>query len=108
MARTGPGRRPPPARPAPGSTAPCPAGRSRGSSRPGPTAGRGRPHKHGRRFKLRDGRTHGRPDRSASLEHPVYGSVSVAAWTTLHAEHAAGASFTVIRVHSFTVIRVQV
>jgi DDE superfamily endonuclease len=65
---------------------------------PGPYAGRGRPHKHGRRFKLRDGRTHGRPDRSASLEHPVYGTVRVEAWTNLHAEQAASASFTVVRV----------
>jgi hypothetical protein len=38
---------------------------------PGAYAGRGRPHKHGPRFKLRDARTHGRPDRSASLAHPV-------------------------------------
>jgi hypothetical protein len=65
---------------------------------PGPYAGRGRPRKHGRRFKLRDARTHGRPDRSASLEHPVYGTVTVDAWTTLHAEDAATAAFTVIRV----------
>jgi hypothetical protein len=65
---------------------------------PGPYAGRGRPHKHGRRFKLRDGRTHGRPDRSASLEHLVYGTVTVEAWTHLHAEHTARASFTVVRV----------
>jgi hypothetical protein len=65
---------------------------------PQPYAGRGRPRKHGRRFKLRDARTHGRPDRSASLEHPVYGTVTVAAWTSLHAEDAASASFTVVRV----------
>lgn len=65
---------------------------------PGPYPGRGRPHKHGRRFKLRDRRTHGRPDRSASLEHPVYGTVRVEAWTNLHAEQAASASFTVVRV----------
>ena len=65
---------------------------------PGPYAGRGRPRTHGRRFKLRDGRTHGRPDRSASLEHPVYGTGRVEAWTNLHAEHAAAASFTVVRV----------
>ena len=65
---------------------------------PGPYAGRGRPHQHGRRFKLRDGRTHGRPDRSASLAHPVYGTVRVEAWTHLHAEQAASAAFTVVRV----------
>ena len=65
---------------------------------PEPYAGRGRPRTHGRRFKLRDARTHGRPDRSASLAHPVYGTVTVAAWTDLHAEHAAAAPFTVVRV----------
>ena len=65
---------------------------------PGLYTGRGRPHKHGRRFKLRDARTYGRPDRSASLAHPVYGTVTVDAWTDLHAERAAAASFTVVRV----------
>ena len=61
-------------------------------------SGHGRPCKHGRRFKLRDARTHGRPTRSASLAHPVYGTVTVDAWTTLHAEDAATASFSVVRV----------
>jgi hypothetical protein len=65
---------------------------------PAPYAGRGRPCKHRRRFKLRDALTHGRADRSASLEHPVYGTVTVDAWTDLQAEDAATASFTVVRV----------
>jgi hypothetical protein len=65
---------------------------------PEPYDGRGRPRKHGRRFKLRDARTHGRPGRSASLTHPGYGTVTVAAWTTLHAEDAAAAPFSVVRV----------
>jgi DDE superfamily endonuclease len=65
---------------------------------PEPYTGRGRPCKHGRRFKLRDARTHGRPTRSASLEHPVYGTVTVEAWTSLHAEDAAESPFTVVRV----------
>jgi DDE superfamily endonuclease len=38
---------------------------------PQPYAGRGRPHKHGPVFKLQDASTHGPPDRSASLEHPL-------------------------------------
>jgi hypothetical protein len=62
---------------------------------PGAYSGRARPHKHGPRFKLRDARTHGRPDRSASLEHPVYGTVTVDPWTNLHAEDAAAAPFAV-------------
>ena len=65
---------------------------------PGPYSGRGRPHKHGPRFKLQDAHTHGRADRSASLEHPVYGTVSVDAWTELHVQDAAAAPFTVVRV----------
>jgi hypothetical protein len=65
---------------------------------PQPYSGRGRPHKHGRVFKLQDASTHGPPDRSASLEHPVYGTVTVDAWTGLHIEDATATPFTVIRV----------
>src|SRR5712691_11229469 len=65
---------------------------------PGPYPGRGRPHKHGPRFKLQETRTHGQPDCSASLEHPAYGTVSVDAWTELHVQAAAAAPFTVVRV----------
>jgi hypothetical protein len=65
---------------------------------PQPYAGRGRPHKHGPVFKLQDASTHAPPDRSASLEHPLYGTVTVDAWTTLHLEDAPAAPFTVIRV----------
>jgi DDE superfamily endonuclease len=65
---------------------------------PGPYPGRGRPCTHGPRFKLQDARTHGQPDRSASLEHPTYGTVTVDAWTALHVEDAAAAPFTVVRV----------
>jgi len=65
---------------------------------PQPYAGRGRPHKHGPPFKLQDASTQGPADRSASLEHPVYGSVTVEAWTTLHVEDAPAAPFTVVRV----------
>jgi DDE superfamily endonuclease/Transposase DDE domain len=65
---------------------------------PGPYPGHGRPAKHGPRFKLQDARTHGHPDRSASLEHPVYGTVTADAWTALHIEDAAAAPFTVVRV----------
>src|SRR5437870_9897788 len=67
---------------------------------PGPYSGRGRPHTHGSVFKLKDARTHGRPDRSASLEHPAYGTVSVDAWTNLHVQDAADAPFAVLRVQA--------
>ena len=65
---------------------------------PQPYAGRGRPHTHGPVFKLQDAGTHGPADRSASLQHPVYGSVTVEAWTNLHVQDAATAPFTVVRV----------
>ena len=65
---------------------------------PGPYPGRGRPATHGPPFKLKDARTHGPPDQSATLEHPVYGSVTVEVWTSLHTQAAPGAPFTVLRV----------
>jgi Transposase DDE domain len=65
---------------------------------PQPYAGRGRPHKHGPVFKLQDASTHGPADRWASREHPVYGTVTVEAWTGLHTQDAATAAFTVVRV----------
>ena len=65
---------------------------------PEPYAGRGRPHKHGSVFKLQDASTQSPADRSASLEHPVYGTVTVDAWTNLHVEDAPAAPFVVLRV----------
>jgi hypothetical protein len=65
---------------------------------PQPYTGRGRPHKHGPVLKLQDASTHGPADRSASLEHPVYGTVTVDAWTSLHVEDASAAPFAVLRV----------
>ena len=65
---------------------------------PQPYSGRGRPHTHGPVFKLQDASTHGPADRSASLEHPVYGTVTVEAWTDLHVQDAPAAPFTVVCV----------
>ena len=65
---------------------------------PPPYAGRGRPRTHGPIFKLQDASTHGPADRSASLEHPTYGSVTVEAWTGLHTQAAPTAPFSVLRV----------
>ena len=61
-------------------------------------AGRGRPRLHGERFCLADARTHGRPQQSAQLEHPLYGTVQIDVWTGLHVGGAPDAPFTVIRV----------
>jgi DDE superfamily endonuclease len=65
---------------------------------PGRYSGRGRPHTHGPVFKLQDASTHGPADRSASLEHPVYGTVTVEAWIGLHTQDAPTAPFSVVRV----------
>lgn len=65
---------------------------------PQPYAGRGRPHTHGPVFKLQDATTHGPATRSASVEHPVYGTVTVQAWTGLHVQNAPATEFTVVRV----------
>ena len=65
---------------------------------PGPYRGRGRPRLHGARFCLRDPQTHGTPDRSATTQHPVYGQVTVNAWTELHTRTAPRSTLTVIRV----------
>jgi hypothetical protein len=65
---------------------------------PGPYQGRGRPRLHGARFCLRDPRTHGTPDHSATTPHPVYGQVAVDAWTELHTRTAPRRTLAVIRI----------
>jgi hypothetical protein len=61
-------------------------------------AGPGRPRLHGEPFRLADERTHGHPQRSAHLDHPLYGSVQMDVWTELHVGGAPDAPFSVIRV----------
>jgi hypothetical protein len=65
---------------------------------PAPYAGRGRPHLHGPVFKLQEASTQGPADRSASLQHPVYGTVTVEVWTALHVADVPAAPFTMVRV----------
>jgi hypothetical protein len=60
--------------------------------------GRGRPRLHGTPFRLTDKRTHGKPRRSAQLDHPLYGTVEIDAWSDLHVRGAPDAPFSVIRV----------
>ncbi len=60
--------------------------------------GRGRPRLHGEPFRLVDQQTHGQPQHSTQLDHPVYGAVTIDAWTELHVGGAPDAPFTVIRV----------
>jgi hypothetical protein len=61
-------------------------------------AGRGRPRLHGAPFRLADERTHGRPQCSARLAHPAYGTVAIDVWTDLHVSGAPEAGFSVVRV----------
>jgi hypothetical protein len=65
---------------------------------PAPYSGRGRPHTHGPIFKLQGTSTHGPADQMANLDHPVYGTVTVEAWTRLHVQDAPTAPFTLVRV----------
>lgn len=60
--------------------------------------GRGRPRLHGEPFRLADDQTHGQPQRSTHLDHPLYGTVQIDVWTDLHVSGAPDAAFTVIRV----------
>jgi hypothetical protein len=61
-------------------------------------AGRGRPRLHGEPFRLADDRTHGQPQRSTQLDHPMYGAVTIDVWTDLHVAGAPDALFSVVRV----------
>lgn len=61
-------------------------------------AGRGRPRLHGEPFRLVDEQTHGQPQRSTQLDHPLYGEVTIDVWTDLHVGGAPVAPFSVIRI----------
>jgi hypothetical protein len=61
-------------------------------------AGPGRPRLHGEPFRLADERTHGEPQRSTRLDHPLYGAVQIDVWADLHVGGAPDAPFSVIRV----------
>jgi hypothetical protein len=61
-------------------------------------AGRGRPRLHGEPFRLADARTHGQPQQSDQLDHPLYGTVHIEVWTGLHVVGAPDAPFSVIRI----------
>jgi len=60
--------------------------------------GRGRPRLHGEAFRLVDEQTHGQPQRSTQVDHPMYGAVTVDVWTDLHVGGAPDAPFSVVRV----------
>ncbi len=61
-------------------------------------AGHGRPPVHGRKFKLRDGRTWGQPDATLDVQDPDWGRVQVRLWSGLHFKKAAAQTFWVLRL----------
>jgi hypothetical protein len=65
---------------------------------PEPHPGRGRPRLHGEPFRLADEDTHGQPQQSAQLDHPLYGAVTIDVWTELHVAGAPHAPLSVVRV----------
>ncbi|HEX4863925.1 MAG TPA: NF041680 family putative transposase [Acidimicrobiales bacterium] len=72
---------------------------------------RGRPRRHGRRFKCSDRRTQRSPDATLMATDPRYGTVSVAAWHDLHprlARRGAWRDEKAAPIVKGTVIRVEV
>lgn len=65
---------------------------------PPPYDGTGRPRKHGPAFRLAVPDTHPTPDAHQRFDDPDYGSVTIDAWTDLHAEKSADVPVMVIRV----------
>lgn len=65
---------------------------------PPPYAGRGRPAIHGRKFKLKDARTWGKPTTSLAVMDPDLGPVQLSLWANLHFRKAAPQSFWVLRL----------
>jgi hypothetical protein len=65
---------------------------------PPPYSGHGRPPRHGRKFRLGDGRTWGQPDETLSVQDPDWGEVQVRQWSGLHFKKAAAQVFWVLRL----------
>ena len=65
---------------------------------PGRYKGRGRRPKHGRKFKLFDARTWGKPQSTLALTDPDLGAVQVRCWSGLHFEKAPEQTLWVIRI----------
>jgi hypothetical protein len=65
---------------------------------PLPYPGRGRPAVHGRKFKLKDARTWGKPMATLEVTDPDLGSVQMSLWANLHFRKAARRSFWVMRL----------
>lgn len=65
---------------------------------PPPYDGHGRPRTHGPAFQLKVAATHPDPDAHQTFADPDYGTVTIDAWTDLHAQQSADVPVMVIRV----------
>jgi len=65
---------------------------------PPPYSGRGRPRKHGAKFKLKDPATWGPPDESVEVEDPRLGTVRLSLWRDLHFRQSPQHPMIVVRV----------
>lgn len=65
--------------------------------------GYGRPHKHGKPFKLRDSSTWNPPGAQVSVEDPKLGRLQVRQWDILHLRQAADDPFTLLLVERLDV-----
>ena len=65
---------------------------------PPPYRGRGRPAVHGRKFRLRDARTWGKPSESYETTDPQLGPVQVRLWANLHLRKAPQVPLWILRL----------
>ena len=65
---------------------------------PGPYSGKGRPRKHGNKFKLNEPSTWGEATQSLEVSEPKLGRIKVSFWENLHFRKTAARPMTLIRV----------
>lgn len=65
---------------------------------PPPYSGKGRPRKHGDKFKLNDPQTWGEPDESLEVDDPQLGRVRIGLWKGLHFRAAASHPMLLLRI----------
>ena len=65
---------------------------------PPPYKGKGRPPKHGGKFKLSDSTTWGLPVESLEVDDPGWGKVQIQRWSQLHFRHSASQPMEVILI----------
>ncbi len=65
---------------------------------PPPYSGRGRPRKHGQKFKLNDPQTWGEADQELEVGDPKLGLLRIRLWSNLHFRGAASHPMQLLRV----------